>query len=365
MISYPQLASFTSEQFYRDDGGLRLMKEVPKNLDLECFNCIEVGGQRDEDVKCVQNEVDELMKWLKRLIRERHYEHEPAFRAHGFTNERPPTLGVISFLRQQRDVIFEAVSNEFSPTEISSHNLLIGTAEEFQGNERDIVFITLGLSGTETRVNFWEERRRFNVATSRAIHYAFLIYGGIPVNARLIKSYLTHFGKTWRSRQESEAGETESKPTVKRYRWDWNRKLHRELCESEFEHRVADYLEMFVQQQGGEKRVRLFNQVQASRELGVSSCGQKRLDFVMLNTANGVSVAVEVDGRDHFTEDGRSYSEAHLERVEILRRAGWEIVHVPYYRWWRDAWLSDRDDPQFQQTVKHLFTELKLCLALV
>jgi very-short-patch-repair endonuclease len=108
----------------------------------------------------------------------------------------------------------------------------------------------------------------------------------------------------------------------------------------------------------------LFNQVQASRELGVSSCGQKRLDFVLLNVANGACVAVEVDGRDHFTEDGRSYSEAHLERVEVLRRAGWEIVHVPYYRWWRNGWLSDLDDPQFRRTVDGLFAELRSALGL-
>jgi very-short-patch-repair endonuclease len=241
----------------------------------------------------------------------------------------------------------------------------VGTPEEFQGNERDIVFITLGLAGSETRVNQWEERRRFNVATSRAINYAILIYGGIPKNARLVKSYLTHFGKSWRSQQDGEANEVESKPTVLRYRWDWNRKLHRELCESEFEHRVADFLEQFVEQHGGAKRIRLFNQVQASRELGVSSCGQKRLDFVLLNSANGACVAVEVDGCDHFTADGRSYSEAHLERVEILRRAGWEIVHVPYYRWWHNAWLSDRNDPKFQKTIRDFFSELKHCLGVV
>jgi hypothetical protein len=269
------------------------MKEVPRNLELECFNCIEVGGLRSTDIKAVQNEVDELMKWLKRLIRERHYEHEPAFRAHGFTNERPPTIGVISILRQPRDLILETVLNEFSPSEIVSHNLLIGTPEEFQGNERDIIFITLGLTGSETRVNHWEERRRFNVATSRAIHYTLLIYGGIPKNARLIKSYLTHFGKSWRTRQEGEAGEAESKPPVQRYRWDWNRNLHRELCESEFEYRVADYLEQFVEQHGGAKRIRIFNQIQASRELGVSSCGQKRLDFVLLNSINGECVAID------------------------------------------------------------------------
>ena len=214
------------------------------------------------------------------------------------------------------------------------------------------------------RRGHYEDRKRFNVATSRAIHYTLLLYGGIPSNARLIKSYLTHFGKSWRTRQESQAGETETTKTVHRYRWDWNRKLHRALCESEFEHRVADCLEEFVEQHGGAKRIRLFNQVQASRELGVASCGQKRLDFVVLNGSNGRCVAVEVDGRDHFTEDGRSYSEAHLERVEILRRAGWEIVHVPYYHWWKNGWLSDRNDPRFQQVVGSLFAELRVCLAL-
>ncbi|MBI2926461.1 MAG: AAA family ATPase [Verrucomicrobia bacterium] len=362
--SYPQLASFTSDTFYEVDGGLRLMKEVPKNLELQCFDCIEVGGLRDPDVKVVQNEVDELMRWLKKLIRQRHYEQDQVLRAHGFGGERVPTLGVISFLTQQRDAIREVVGEEFSPAEQQSCNLLVGTPEDFQGNERDIIFITLGLDG----VNKWgrghyEDRKRFNVATSRAIHYTLLIYGGIPKNARLIKSYLTHFGKTWRSREETGSGEPQPQQTVHRYRWDWNRELHRHLCESEFEHRVADYLEEFQRLHGGPKRIRLFNQVAASRELGVASCGQKRLDFVLL-AANGECVAVEVDGRDHFTADGRNYCEAHLERVEILERAGWRIVHVPYYKWWKNGWLCDRDDPQFRQMIDWLFAELREALGL-
>ncbi|MEN9573656.1 MAG: hypothetical protein RL514_1511 [Verrucomicrobiota bacterium] len=362
--SYPQLASFTSQQFYADDGGLRLMKEVPRNFELECFGCIEVRGERDPDLKLIQTEVDELMRWLKKLIKQRHFEHEPIFRAHGFDQSRPPTLGVISFLREQRNAILEAVSNEFSPAEVEAFQLLVGTPEEFQGNERDIIFITLGLAGTETRVNHWEERRRFNVATSRAIHYTMLIYGGMPQNARLIKSYLSHFGKTWRARTEAEAVEVANQPAVQLYRWDWNRKLHRELCESEFEHRVADYLEKFVSQNGGEKRIRLFNQVLASAHLGVSSCGQKRLDFVLFNADKGSCVAVEVDGREHYTQDGRSYSEVHLERVEVLRRAGWEIVHIPYYRWWRGGWLSDQNEAKFESTVEELYSELRTRLQL-
>jgi len=362
--SLPQLASFTNDTFYVPHGeGLSLMKEVPTNFELECFDAIPVGGVRDTDAKLIQNEVDEVMCRLEKFIRQRHSEHEPSFRAHGFTAERIPTLGVISFLREQRDAILEAVTTKFSQAEIDAFQLLVGTPEEFQGNERDIIFLTLGLAGSESRVNHWEEPRRFNVATSRAIHYTLLIYGGVPKTARLIKSYLTHFGKTWQTRTDNETAEAGNQPFVHSYRWGWNRKLHRQLCESEFEHRVADYLEQFVEQNGGLKRIRLFNQVQASEKLGVFSCG-KRLDFVLLNTTSGASVAVEVDGRDHFTADGRKYSEEHLERVEILRRAGWQIVHVPYYRWWRNGWLSDRNDPEFQKTINQFFAELRVSLGL-
>jgi len=40
------------------------------------------------------------------------------------------------------------------------------------------------------------------------------------------------------------------------------------------------------------------------------------------------------------------------------------IVHVPYYRWWRNGWLSDRNEPNFQTVVKQLFAELRNCLGL-
>src|SRR5207247_1060209 len=134
---------------------------------------------------------------------------------------RVPTLGVISFLREQRDAIIEAVLNKFSPAEVDAFQLLVGTPEEFQGNERDIIFLTLGLAGSESRVNHWEEARRFNVATSRAIHYTLLIYGGVPKTARLIKSYLSHFVKTWRTQTDNATAEAGNQPFVHCYRWGW------------------------------------------------------------------------------------------------------------------------------------------------
>jgi hypothetical protein len=139
---------------------------------------------------------------------------------------------------------------------------------------------------------------------------------------------------------------------MERYRW----RYHPDCRESKFEIVVDDYLQKFIGEHGGHTKIHFYNQVK--------SCGQKRLDFVLFNKENGKCCAVEVDGRDHYRQDGRSYSDAHLERVAVLRRAGWEIVHVPYYHWYRDGWLCDRDGPQFQKMLGQLFAELKLCLAL-
>ena len=355
--SYPQLASFTSDQFYSEDGGLKLMKEVPKNLGLNCFYALEVGGTRSEDVKIVETEVDELFIWLNKYIRDYIFTKDSSLMEHGFSMQNIPSIGIISFLRDQRDYIQELIVEKFNSYEIETFNLFVGTPEEFQGNERDVVFITLGLSGGETRINQWEEIKRFNVATSRSKSLTYFIYGGVPKNAKLVKKYLSHFGKSWNSSSDNNIN-TDTKPTVTKYQWDWNRSLHRDLCESDFEHKVADYLEEFVELNGGAANYKLFNQVKASRAIGVSSCGQKRLDFVLLNVQTGKCVAIEVDGRDHYSEDGRSYTESHMERVDILQRAGWNILHIPYYKWWKNGWLCDRHDIDFKNNIKNLYESI-------
>jgi hypothetical protein len=351
--SMPQLASFTSEQFYQADGGLLLMKEVPKNIHKQCFEAIEVGGLRDAENKIVPKEVEELLRRLKFLICESGYAKDEKLKAHEFTDEQPPTIGVISILTDQRNYIQTLIEENFSKDEIERHDLMVGTPEDFQGNERHIIFLTLGLDGTNKYgISHYRDEKRFNVATSRAINFTYVIYGRIPQSAHLIKKYLQHFGATWSTTADAEPTEAVASPTMERYRW----RYHPDCRESKFEIVVDDYLQKFIGEHGGHTKIHFYNQVK--------SCGQKRLDFVLFNKENGKCCAVEVDGRDHYRQDGRSYSDAHLERVAVLRRAGWEIVHVPYYHWYRDGWLCDRDGPQFQKMLGQLFAELKLCLAL-
>src|SRR5204862_491959 len=146
----------------------------------------------------------------------------------------------------------------------------------------------------------------------------YVVYGAIPPNANLIKRYLRHFGAGWTTATPTtEDAQQAPDPAANRYAWRWRP----ELFESEFELRVAEHLQEFAAMYPN-AQIQLYNQVE--------SCGQKRLDFVLHNASNGECCAVEVDGCDHYNRDGRSYSDAHLDRVAILQRAGWKISHVPY-----------------------------------
>jgi hypothetical protein len=346
--SMPQLAQFTSKTFY--DDRLLIMTEVGKNVNKVCFEAIEVGGRRQANQKIVPQEVEAIVNKLKELIRGNSYLQEPLSQ-HGFTLTNKLTVGVLSFLTQQRNEINEELQQIFSAEEWQEYELFVGTPEEFQGNEKNIIIITLGLDGTNRRwaKGHYENPNRFNVATSRAINFTYLIYGGIPRNANLIKKYLRHFGYQV---QEDTFKEASQRETVLDGKLNW--KFDESKIESEFEYRVLEYLEEFVKVYGN-GYLKIYNQVE--------SC-KKRLDFVVFNSKNEECCAVEVDGIYHFSENGYSYSEEHLTRVEILQRAGWKIVHVPYHKWYRKGWLCDQDDNDFRNTVSDLYQQLKSALAI-
>ncbi|MCS6815389.1 MAG: AAA domain-containing protein, partial [Cyanobacteria bacterium] len=350
--SMPQLAEFTSKTFY--DGSLLIMTAVGKNINKPCFEAVRVGGQREASKKLVPEEIEALVCQLKGLIRNDSYLKEPLSQ-HGFTEKNKPSIGVLSFLTQQRDAIRERLQEEFSEDEWQTYQLLVGTPEEFQGNERNIILITLGLEGLGSRwaKGHYENPNRFNVATSRAINYTYFIYGGIPKTASLLKQYLRHFGYQIHDedlRDSSGYVNPQETPLKGKHKWGFDETK----VESEFEFKVLEYLREFIRVYGA-NHLELYNQVE--------SCN-KRLDFVIFNTRNQDCCAVEVDGVHHFTPDGRTYSEEHFSRVEVLRRAGWKLVHVPYHQWYRNGWLCDRDDREFSSIIRVLFDQIRQALEL-
>jgi predicted RNase H-related nuclease YkuK (DUF458 family)/GTPase SAR1 family protein len=347
--SMPQLAKFTSKAFYEDS--LLIMTEIGKNANKSCFEAIEVGGQRELNAKIVPKEIEELINKLNGLLRQNTYQEEPLSQ-HGFTIRNKPTIGILSFLTQQRDAIRERLQEEFSEDEWNDYRLFVGTPEEFQGNEKNIIIITLGLDGTNNRwaKGHYENPNRFNVATSRAINYTYLIYGGIPRTADLLKKYLRNFGYQV---HEGSLVEPVQQETVLNSRLRW--RFDESKVESEFEFKVLEYLKEFVRSYGSEF-LKIYNQVE--------SCS-KRLDFVIFNSLNEECCAIEVDGVYHFAEGGYTYSESHLSRIDILQRAGWKIVHVPYHKWYSKGWLCDKDDTDFLDTLSALYRQLKIELKIL
>jgi hypothetical protein len=57
-----------------------------------------------------------------------------------------------------------------------------------------VVIISMALDKASNRSkNHYENKNRFNVATSRAKYFTSLVYGGLPENFDLTKRYIAHF----------------------------------------------------------------------------------------------------------------------------------------------------------------------------
>jgi very-short-patch-repair endonuclease len=130
-------------------------------------------------------------------------------------------------------------------------------------------------------------------------------------------------------------------------------KFKPEKLESDFERHVHYWLENYINKRNSSANsITIHNQI--------VSCGQKRIDFVLFNEITKKSAAVEVDGNYHFHTGGlrQNYTDEHLERMEILERAGWKIINTPYYKWYKNGWLSETTEPIFKEEIERIYKEL-------
>jgi len=80
----------------------------------------------------------------------------------------------------------------------------------------------------------------------------------------------------------------------------------------------------------------------------------------MFNHNTKKSVAIEVDGIHHFINNGiaDNYTIEHIERMEILTRAGWNIINTPYHKWYKDGWLSEEENYSFKEEIERIYAEI-------
>lgn len=86
---------------------------------------------------------------------------------HRYSPEHFPSIAVISPYKQQIHLLQEQVehSPELQPYQ---HRISVNTIDSFQGQERDIVYISMTRSNPEGQIGFLSDIRRMNVAMTRA-----------------------------------------------------------------------------------------------------------------------------------------------------------------------------------------------------
>ena len=84
-----------------------------------------------------------------------------------YTPESFPTIAVISPYKQQVELLKELLQHA-PDLQVYSEKIAVNTIDSFQGQERDIVYISLARSNAEGVIGFLADIRRMNVAMTRA-----------------------------------------------------------------------------------------------------------------------------------------------------------------------------------------------------
>ncbi len=319
--SMPQLANFTNNRFY--DGQLRVMTETPERALVSCFQDFKVNGKRVAGRNEVEaDKIVEIIDFIYNGVAPK----EGVIHKSSFVHDK--SIGVMSLLREQTEYVKEKISSnrnwvikeENDYFIINGYRVKCGTPEELQGDEFDYVIFSAVVDENSRNTAHYTNARRLNVATSRAKFFTYFIYSDVS-RVEFFVGYLNNFG----IRNNSRINESDL------IGWTYSD----EEIASEFERYVAEFLKDIIFEKDP-KNLKLFNQVPFAK---------KRLDFVIFNEVNKKYVAIEVDGHFHFRNgNSRIYSDEHNERMELLTRAGWNILNTPYFCWYTGGKIDENHD---------------------
>ncbi|PEN14847.1 hypothetical protein CRI94_00695 [Longibacter salinarum] len=153
--SVPPIIEFSNERFY--GGALRIMTEKPDAHRPEALRLVQTGGTRDAR-GVNQAEVTAIVDDVETLVESQ------------ASQPTPTSIGILSPFRAQVDALREAIRSRFTVDVIDRHDILVGTAHTFQGEERESMFLSWCVdgSGNGTARRFAERPDVFNVSVTRA-----------------------------------------------------------------------------------------------------------------------------------------------------------------------------------------------------
>lgn len=154
--SLPPIINFSNHEFYNDR--IRVMRK--DNNDEKVLELVEVlDGKVDFDATRNLPEIEAVVKRLHEIIIEDERKNP----------DNPVSVGIISPFRAQVEQLKVSVSKVLSDYMIKKHQIEIGTAHTFQGDERDIILISWAFADNSymQSLTFLQKPNLFNVAITR------------------------------------------------------------------------------------------------------------------------------------------------------------------------------------------------------
>ena len=274
IIGFSNRISYTNEPLYP-------LRQYPANRLEPIMSKYLPHGYREGGSTNPYNEVeaDEIVTTIKECINNKEYNGK--------------TIGVISLLgNNQAKLIQTKLIAEIGAEVMEERQIICGDAYAFQGDERDVIFLSMVAAKGETRITALtteSARQRFNVAASRAKDQLWLMHS-ISVNDIGNRECMRYQLLSYMADPLKEESE-----------------MNREKCESKFEMDVFDAI--------------IAKGYQIIPQFEVAGY---RLDFVI--QGEKTRLAVECDGDTwHTSFEDQEYD---FQRERVLQRAGWTFWRV-------------------------------------
>ena len=295
--SVPEIIGYSNKTSY--DNQILPLRDSNSSILKPAIIDYKVNGRRDEKSKINRIEAETIVSLIEACLAMKEYKNS--------------TFGVISLLGdEQAELIQDLIVKRIPATEIENHKILCGNSASFQGDERDIMFISLVDSSEENKslrlVGEGVEgaiRKRYNVAISRAKDQLWIVHS-------IDKNSL----KEGDLRKELFEYIDSLKENV------FDKTAIENITASDFENEVARHL--------------LEKNYTIKQKWRVGS-----YDIDMVAIYDDKKIAIECDGKtlNHTEEEVI----ANLEEQEILERCGWKFIRVRASEYFRNPEKAIKD----------------------
>ena len=295
--SVPDIIEFSNQLSY--DNKIDALREASSACISPAVISQRVEGHRVFHDKTNTVEAEEVVSLMLACL------SLPAYQRN--ENAQWTSFGVISLLGEEQALVIEdMLRRQVAPEVFERHRILCGSAAQFQGDERDVVFLSMVDSPSDDGVlsmrgfganNMF--KKRYNVAVSRARNQLWLVHSLDPSShlksGDLRRRLIEHVRDPSRISRE-----------IRR---------HSARTESEFEKLVLQRLISAGYRVRPQWRV-----------------GGYRIDLVVFD--NNGRLAVECDG--HRWHHSKEQLESDFQRQALLERLGWVFVRIPGSLFFRD-----------------------------